>query len=257
MRPGCDQAALSLMARPLHRQQHRSAPLAADADALKHTQNRQDDRAPDSDRLVGRHERDEEGRDAHAQKRGDERRLAADAVPVMAEDRGADGTSDKTDEIGAERRERAGQRIFVGKVELAEDQPGGGAVDEEVIPFDGGADGGRDDGPAQLPAVLGVGHRRVYDCRGHFSSPTRFAPADLRTNHDQAGAQFQGSNQEPCAKNRVRSRRRPHRASPAAARYSTNRFGAADVRPWAGMVELLRVVRDRPRCGPPYWISSA
>ena len=35
--------------RPLHREQHRAAPLAADADALDEADDRQDDGAPDSD----------------------------------------------------------------------------------------------------------------------------------------------------------------------------------------------------------------
>ncbi len=179
LRPRRHQAALSVMARPFHREQHRSAPFAADADALNHPQHGQDDRAPDADRVVGRHEGDEEGRDAHAQQRGDQRRLAADAIAVMAEDRGADRPSDEADEIGAECRERRRQRILVGKVELAEDQPGGGAVDEEVVPFDGGADGGRDDGLAQLLAVVGLGHRPVCGCDCHSSSPIRRTPADF------------------------------------------------------------------------------
>ena len=73
----------------------------------------------------------------------------------MAEDRGADRPSDEADEIGAEGGERRRQRILVGKVELAEDQTGGGAVEEEVIPLDGRADGGRDDRLAQLEALFG------------------------------------------------------------------------------------------------------
>ena len=73
----------------------------------------------------------------------------------MAEDRGADRATDEADEIGAEGGKRRGQRIFVGKVELAEDEAGGGAVKEEVVPLDGGADGRGDDRLAQLRAVVG------------------------------------------------------------------------------------------------------
>ena len=141
-------------ARPFHRQEHRAAPFAADADALQHPQHGQDDGAPDADRRIGRHEGDQEGGDAHQQQRGDQRRLAADAVAIMAEDRRADRAGDKADEIGAERAQRRGQRILIGEIELAEDQPGRRAVEEEVIPLDGGADGGGDDRLAQLRAVL-------------------------------------------------------------------------------------------------------
>ncbi len=132
----------------------RATPFTADADALQHPQYRQDDCAPDADRRVARDEGDEECGDAHHHQRGDEGRLAADAVAIMAEDRGADRPTDEADEVGAERCERAGQRIFVGEEELREDQPGGGAVDEEVVPFDRRADSGGDHRLAQFGAVL-------------------------------------------------------------------------------------------------------
>ena len=92
--------------------QHRAAPFAADADALQHAQHGQDDRAPDADGGIAGHEGDQEGGDAHQQQGGDQRRLAADAVAVVAEDRGADRAADEADEVGAERRQRAGQRIL-------------------------------------------------------------------------------------------------------------------------------------------------
>ena len=118
------QTALPFGARPFHRQQHRAAPFAADADALDHAQHGQQHRAPDADRRVGRHESDGEGREAHAQQRGDQRRLAADAVAVMAEDRGADRPADEADEIGAEgeqRRRRAASEL--GKYSLPKTRP--------------------------------------------------------------------------------------------------------------------------------------
>ena len=111
LRPGGDEAAAVMGARPLHGDQHRAAPFAADADALQGAQDGQDDGAPDADGVVAGHEGDQERGDAHQQQRGDQRRLAADAVAVMAEDRRADRAADEADEIGAERRQRAGQRI--------------------------------------------------------------------------------------------------------------------------------------------------
>ena len=111
LRPGRDQAALAVGARPFHRQQHRAAPFAADADALQRPQDRQEHCAPDADRRVGRHKRDQEGRNAHAQQRRDQRRLAADAIAVMAEDRRADRPADEADEIGAEGQQRRRKRV--------------------------------------------------------------------------------------------------------------------------------------------------
>ena len=107
---------------------------------MNHSQNGQDDRTPNPDRFVCRHECNEEGRYPHAQQRGDERRFTADPVAVVAKYRGANRPTDKADEIGAKGCKRRGQRILVGEVELAEDQTGGGAIDKKVIPFDGRAD---------------------------------------------------------------------------------------------------------------------
>ena len=143
-------------ARPFHGQEHGPAPFAADTDALQRPQHGQDDRAPDADRRIGRHEGDQEGRDAHKQQRRDQGRLAADPVAVVAEDRRTDRARGKADEIRAERKQLSRQRILIGEVELAKDQTGRRAVEEEVIPLDGGADRRCDDGLAQLCAVLRI-----------------------------------------------------------------------------------------------------
>ncbi len=161
LRPRGDQPALAVGARPFHRQQHRPAPFAADADALQRPQHGENHRAPDADRVVGRHEGDEKSRDAHAQKRRDQGRLAADAVAVMAEDRGADRPRDEADEVGAEGEQRRRQRILVGEVELAEDEARGRAVEKEVVPLDRGADRRGDHGFAQLRAMFGIGQRPI------------------------------------------------------------------------------------------------
>src|SRR5262252_9465509 len=78
----------------------------------------------------------------------DEGRLAADAIAVVAEDRGSDRPRDEADEIHAERLQRADPWVGAGEVDLAEDQPGHRAVDEEVVPFDCGPDSARDHGAA-------------------------------------------------------------------------------------------------------------
>jgi len=126
-----------------------------------------DDRSPDADRGVSGDEGDQEGRDTHAEKSCDQRRLATDPIAIMTEDRGADRPPDEADEIGAERRQRRRQGILVGKIKLAEDQPGGGAVEEEIIPFDRGADGGCDDCLAQLRTVIGFGQCPLCNCHSH------------------------------------------------------------------------------------------
>jgi hypothetical protein len=54
----------------------------------------------------------------------------------MAENGGADRARRESDRVDAEGFERAGQRVGVREIELREDQPRDGAVQEEVIPFD-------------------------------------------------------------------------------------------------------------------------
>jgi hypothetical protein len=133
----------------------------------------------DADRLVGRHKGDQECRDPHAQQGGDQCRLAADAVAVMAEDRCADRAADKADEVGAERRQGSGQRIFIGEVELPEDQSGRGAVDEEIVPLDRRADRRGDDRLAQLRTVVGGGQPLVGGDAGHAISSSRYLCASV------------------------------------------------------------------------------
>src|SRR5271167_4918800 len=62
---GGNETAMMVGSRPLHGQQHRAAPLAADPDTLDETQDGQDDRTPDADLRISRHERDEKRRNAH------------------------------------------------------------------------------------------------------------------------------------------------------------------------------------------------
>jgi hypothetical protein len=111
--------------------------------------------------IIGRHEGDEERRNPHAEQRRNQRCLAADAVTVVPEDCSTDRPAEEADKIGAERGEGRGQRALLRKEQFADDQSGRGAVDEEVVPFDRGADRRRNDGFAQLGAMLGWRQRRL------------------------------------------------------------------------------------------------
>jgi len=113
-----------------------------------------DDRSPDADRGVSGDEGDQEGRDTHAEKSCDQRRLATDPIAIMTEDRGADRPRRETDEVGAESQQRGGGRVRIREIELAEDQSRSGPIEEEIIPFDGGADRGGNHRLAQLPAMI-------------------------------------------------------------------------------------------------------
>jgi hypothetical protein len=89
-------------------------------------------------------------------------RLAADAVAVVAEDRGADRPSREAAELRAERQEDADVRVAAGEEQLGEDEGGCRAVEEEVVPLDRGADDGRHHRPPALrPPEHVLGHNRV------------------------------------------------------------------------------------------------
>jgi hypothetical protein len=128
------------------RHQHRAAPLAADRDALRDTQQHQQDRCPGAGARIGRQEADADRADAHDRERRHQRLLAADAVAEMPEHQAAERSREKADREGAERGQRGEKRVAAGKKQLAEDQRGRGGVDIKVVPLDGGADergGGR------------------------------------------------------------------------------------------------------------------
>ena len=63
LRPGSDESAMAIRLCPLHREKHRAAPFAADADTLNEAQERQDDRAPNTDVVIAGDERDQKGGD--------------------------------------------------------------------------------------------------------------------------------------------------------------------------------------------------
>src|SRR6516162_9866896 len=131
-------------ARPLHRQQHRATPFAADANTLDEADDRQDDRTPDSDRLIGGDEANRRSGKTGQKQGGYERGLAADAVAKVAEDRRTNRPCDETDRIDGERFQHSNQGIGLRKEELAENQAGYRAVKQEIVPFDRGAYGAGD-----------------------------------------------------------------------------------------------------------------
>jgi hypothetical protein len=121
--------------------------------------------------MVGRDEGDQEGRDPHQQQGRDQRRLAPDPVAVMAKDRRPDRPRDKADGVDRKRLQCPDQRVRLREIQLRENQPRDGAVDEEIVPFDRRADRAGDHRAAQLGAMLvrgkavgcgaGGGHRAL------------------------------------------------------------------------------------------------
>src|SRR5262249_18389290 len=120
--PGRDKATVFVGAGPLHREQYRATPLAADADTLDQADDRQQHRAPDADAFIGWYQADGDRRETGYQKCGDERRLPPNSIAPMAKNRRPDWASDKTDEEHPEGLQHADERIGAREKELAENQ---------------------------------------------------------------------------------------------------------------------------------------
>src|SRR5205807_3484068 len=135
VRPAGPETALATMS-PLHREQDRTAPFAADPGALEKAQDDQQDSAPDSDRGVGWHEADQERGDAHQQEGGYQGRLAPDPITVVAEDGGANRARNEANRVNQEDIKGCDNRIRLREEELGEDQTRRGRVEKEVVPLD-------------------------------------------------------------------------------------------------------------------------
>jgi hypothetical protein len=78
----------------------------------------------------------------------------------VAENRGAHRARDKADGIDGEGFERADPWVGMRKEQFGEDQASDGRIEEEIVPFDRGADGRGDHGAAKLDIVLRGRQRR-------------------------------------------------------------------------------------------------
>jgi hypothetical protein len=139
LRPASGEAAL-VLGGVLDRHQHRSAPLPADREALDQAEDHEQHRGENTDLCVARQQTDRDRRRAHPDEAVDQHRLAADLVTEVTEHDSADRPGEEPGREGAERGDRAGQAREAGEEERVEHQRGGGAVEEEVVPFHGGAD---------------------------------------------------------------------------------------------------------------------
>jgi hypothetical protein len=132
--------AAPLRRRVLGEQGGGAAELGARAEPLDDAQQHEQDRRQHADRIVRGQQSDQAGADAHHQRGDDERGAPADAVAEPAEEEAADRAEQECHAERGERDQRAHPGRGVGEEQLVEDERGGGAVDEEVVPLQGGAD---------------------------------------------------------------------------------------------------------------------
>ena len=121
---------------------HSARPFAADEQTLQDAQEHEQHRRCEADGGVGRQGTDEAGDDADSDDRDHENLAPADLVADAAEDETADGTCGEPDAEGREGRQRSGGGILAGEVLHVEDKGRSGTEEEEVIPFERGAQQG-------------------------------------------------------------------------------------------------------------------
>ena len=149
----------------LDQEDHRSAILGAGSEALHHAHRDQQRRRPIADLGIGRQQADRVVPMPIIRQRRHQHRLAPEAVAHDAEQDAAERPHHEADAEGQERQERADHRIAFGKEQIAEHQGCGGAVQEEVVPFQRGPDTGREN-HAQARTIR----------RYRLSSPSSFPP---------------------------------------------------------------------------------
>src|SRR5699024_11578533 len=127
-----------------------ATPLAAGGDPLKDPQEDEEDRSGDTDTRVGGQHSDEGGCHAHEDEGEHEDQAAPIAVAEVPGEKCTERAEQEADPHGGEREDLAhtGARRF--EEEFAEDEAGGGGVDEEVVPLHSGTD----DGGEQYAPIL-------------------------------------------------------------------------------------------------------
>src|SRR5581483_10948595 len=95
-------------------------------------------------RRVGRQQPDPDRRQSHRQQRGNQRRLAADPIPEVAEQRRADRPGEEGDRERRQRRERRRGRVGGREEQTREDEHRRRRVDVEIEELDGGTNQARE-----------------------------------------------------------------------------------------------------------------
>ena len=169
--------------RILDGQQSRSAPFAAEPEALPEAQQAQQDRREIAGAVESRQEGDRERRSAHQHQARHQCRLAPDAVAVMSERPGADRSREEGDGEAAVAREQPRGLVACREEERAEHEARRRRVDVEVVELDRGADEAREE-----DARVGVGHRSSLAAGGAERNGERSRPRFLRRNKSGACA---------------------------------------------------------------------
>ncbi|MNV38934.1 hypothetical protein D3C71_1304970 [compost metagenome] len=123
---------------------HGAAVFPAYRQALDDAQRQQQDPRQVARRFIGGQAADQDGGAAHHHDRDQEGVLAAPLVAQVAEHHGAQGANDETHRQCAQGGQQCHRGVVLRKQHLAHEHRQG-PVDEEVVPLEQGAQGGRHD----------------------------------------------------------------------------------------------------------------
>ena len=137
-----------------------AAELAAGPPILQQSQKDQDDGRPPADLSEGRQEADDRRRQPHDQHRDEERALAADDIPETTEDEGAERPEHEPGSESGQRSEE-GRGLVAGRKEEDPEEGREASVDEEVVPFEHGAEGGGEHDAAGVGRIMDPGRRLI------------------------------------------------------------------------------------------------
>jgi len=171
--PSCGQLEVAIPLRGvLDRHQSGTAPFASHRETLHESQHDQAEGRQNAHLFEGGQHADQERRSTHDQQRDHQHRFAADPIAEVPEDHSADGSREESHAERGERRKRACYRIEMRKEQLREHQCSGGAVQEEVVPLNGGADEAREGYAADGGPRNGLAATRCC----HAEPPVRYRP---------------------------------------------------------------------------------
>ena len=142
------------------RHQHRATPFTAERQTLNDPQEQQQHGRPNADDGVVRQQPDAERGDAHRQQRDQQHGFAAELVAEMPEHDCADNPRQIGRRKGAERQQRADERVEAGKEHLVEHEGRRSGEHEQIVPLHRGADDARGGDLAHAQRRAGVGLHR-------------------------------------------------------------------------------------------------
>ena len=173
LRPHRGAGALAILS-VFAREQRRTGPFAAQAQALAETHNGQHGRCPQTNLVIGGQQTDDEGCQTHGEQCTDEGSLTANLVAEVAEDHGTEGARDEGDAEGREGSQKLGGCVLRGEEQHGEHSHCCGGVNVEIVELDGGTnERGENNSTARSRILHRCSRHFRVGCRGAHKENSR------------------------------------------------------------------------------------